>query len=33
MVAGVARPMPGIVHDLSVKFSRTLAVGLVGLRR
>jgi len=33
MFAGVAWPMPGIVHDLSIKFARTLVVSLVGLRR
>jgi hypothetical protein len=33
MFAGVARPMPAILHNLSVKFARTPAVGLVGLRR
>jgi hypothetical protein len=33
MFAGVAWPMPAILHNLSVKFARTLTVGLVGLRR
>jgi hypothetical protein len=33
MFAGVAWPMPGILHNLGVKFARTLAVGLVGLHR